>query len=226
LISTLVDKTTNIFDDNFLHLSIDQNNLERLKNESFRNALFYASLKQDVIDNSHYLYLLITSNFYSKYNFISYQSPEDLEKLLIGYINFKFSNSVRPSNSISNLDKLLLQLGSSNFNSSMEVDHIFPLNRIKISNYLDQYLQLNHIGNLCYLSKKNNQKKSNKLPSEYVNKLIENQEYDLLYEFKTQIYWEENSIRKFIFEINKTKEFKVFLEIRSSILISKVLNSL
>ena len=226
MISTLVDKTTNIFDDNFLQLSIDQNNLERLKNESFRNALFYASLKQDVIDNSHYLYLLITSNFYSKYNFISYQSPEDLEKLLIGYINFKFSNSVRPSNSISNLDKLLLQLGSSNFNSCMEVDHIFPLNRIKISSYLDQYLQLNHIGNLCYLSKKNNQKKSNKLPSEYVNKLIENQEFDLLYEFMTQIYWEENSIRKFIFEINKTNEFKVFLEIRSSILISKVLNSL
>ena len=71
MIATLVDNTTEIYDKSFLELNIDEDNLESLKNDAFRNALFYESLKREKIDNSCYLYLLITSNFYSKYNFIS-----------------------------------------------------------------------------------------------------------------------------------------------------------
>ena len=66
MIATLVDNTTEIYDKSFLELNIDDDNLESLKNDAFKNALFYESLKRDNIDNACYLYLLITSNFSSR----------------------------------------------------------------------------------------------------------------------------------------------------------------
>ena len=70
MITTLVDNTTEIYDRGFLELNIDESNLEDLKNDAFKNALFYESLRRETVDNYCYLYLLITSNFFSKYNFI------------------------------------------------------------------------------------------------------------------------------------------------------------
>ena len=64
MITALVDNTTDIFDKNFLELNIDKSNLEVLKNDSFKNALFYESLKREAVDSCCYLYLLITSNFF------------------------------------------------------------------------------------------------------------------------------------------------------------------
>ena len=223
MISTLVDKTTNIFDDNFLQLSIDYSNLEILKNDTFKNALFYESLKQDVVDNSCYLYLLITSNYYSKYNFISYQSPVDLENLLIDYINYKFNNTQKQGSTITSLDRLLLQLGSLQFSSSMEIDHIFPVSKIKISNRLDKYLNINHIGNLCYISKNNNQKKSNKLPHLHIEHLKLNDEKELLNEFLTNSFINNLEVSRLINAARTVENFNKFLTLRSKILISKVI---
>jgi len=159
LITTLVDRTTDIFDKNFLELNIDESNLELLKNDSFKNALFYESLKREAVDNYCYLYLLITSNFFSKYNFISYENSKSLESLLKEYLNFKYDKLQNSNTSFTNLDKLLLQIASPSYSKTMEIDHIFPSNGIKISEKVDRILPLNHIGNLCYLSKLNNQKK-------------------------------------------------------------------
>ena len=226
MITTLVDNTTEIYDRSFLELNIDEDNLESLKNDAFRNALFYESLRRDKIDNSCYLYLLITSNFFSKYNFISYENSMSLEALLKVYLNFKLQSSQKSSGTISNLDKLLLQIASPKFNNYMEVDHIFPLNGVKISHQSDKYLNLNHIGNLCYLSKRNNQKKSNKLPSIYIENLKAQNEKNLLYEFESQVFVSDLiSLLKFG-QINTGSDFTNFLEDRSKILIVKILGKL
>lgn len=211
MINTLLDRTTNIFDSNFLQLRIDSSNLEKLKNDTFKNSLFYESLKQKTIDNQCYLYLLITSNYYSKYNFISYQGTKNLEDLLFEYMNYKFNNSNKYGNSISNLDKLLLQIGSPNYKNSMEVDHIFPTNGVKISKQIDQYLNVNHIGNLCYISKTNNLKKSNILPLNYIQNLLSNNEAELYNEFITQTYWKDLISEKFNGEIKNKADFDSFL---------------
>ena len=138
MITTLVDNTTNTYDRSFLELNIDENNLEALKNHAFKNALFYASLKRETIDNYCYLYLLITSNFFSRFNFIDYKSSKSLEALLKEYLNFKLQNPQNNPETISNLDKLLLQIASPKFDNSMEIDHIFPTNGVKISNQIDR----------------------------------------------------------------------------------------
>jgi hypothetical protein len=226
LIATLVDNTTEIYDKSFLELNIDEDNLESLKNDAFRNALFYESLKKEKIDNSCYLYLLITSNFFSKYNFISYENSMSLEALLKEYLNFKLQSSQKSFGTISNLDKLLLQIASPKFNNYMEIDHIFPLNGVKISHQSDKYLNLNHIGNLCYLSKRNNQKKSNKLPSIYIENLKEKNEKNLLHEFESQVFvFDLISSLKFG-QINTVSDFTNFLQDRSEILIIKILGKL
>jgi len=103
LITTLVDRTTDIFDKNFLELNIDESNLELLKNDSFKNALFYESLKREAVDNYCYLYLLITSNFFSKYNFISYENSKSLESLLKEYLNFKYDKLQNSNTSFTKL---------------------------------------------------------------------------------------------------------------------------
>ena len=226
MITTLVDNTTEIFDRSFLELNIDPNNLETLKNDAFRNALFYESLKRETVDNYCYLYLLITSNFFSKYNFISYENSMSLEALLKEYLHFKLQSTQNNPETISNLDKLLLQIASPKFNNYMEVDHIFPLNGVKISHQSDKYLNLNHIGNLCYLSKRNNQKKSNKLPSIYIENLKAQNEKSLLYEFESQVFVSDLiSLLKFG-QINTVSDFTNFLEDRSKILIVKILGKL
>ena len=226
MIATLVDNTTEIYDRGFLELNIDEDNLESLKNDAFRNALFYESLKKEKIDNSCYLYLLITSNFFSKYNFISYENSMSLEALLKEYLNFKLQSSQKSLGTISNLDKLLLQIASPKFNNYMEIDHIFPLNGVKISHQSDKYLNLNHIGNLCYLSKRNNQKKSNKLPSIYIENLKEKNEKNLLHEFESQVFVFDLISSFKLGQINTVSDFTNFLQDRSEILIVKILGKL
>lgn len=226
MIATLVDNTTEIYDRSFLELNIDEDNLESLKNDAFRNALFYESLKREKIDNSCYLYLLITSNFFSKYNFISYENSMSLEALLKEYLNFKLQSSQKSLGTISNLDKLLLQLASPKFNNYMEIDHIFPLNGVKISHQSDKYLNLNHIGNLCYLSKRNNQKKSNKLPSIYIENLKEKNEKNLLHEFESQVFVFDLISSLKLGQINTVSDFTNFLQDRSEILIVQILGKL
>ena len=223
MITTLVDRTTDIFDKNFLELNIDESNLELLKNDSFKNALFYESLKREAVDNYCYLYLLITSNFFSKYNFISYENSKSLEALLKEYLNFKLQSFENNPVTISNLDKLLLQISSPKFNNFMEIDHIFPLNGVKISHQSDKHLNLNNIGNLCYLSKRNNQKKYNKLPNDYINNLNLQNETELLHEFLTQSFGNHLQLKNLFGQINSVSSFNNFLITRSRLLITNIL---
>ena len=222
MITTLVDNTTYIFDKSFLELNIDENNLEVLKNDAFRNALFYESLKRETVDNYCYLYLLITCNFFSKYNFISYENSKSLEALLKEYLHFKLQNPQNNTGTICNLDKLLLQIASPKFDNSMEIDHIFPTNGLKISNQIDRYLNLNNIGNLCYLSKSNNQRKSNKLPSVYLKYLVNKNEAKLHTEFISQTFWNELISESFNGEINNKAAFDSYLTIRGQRLIESL----
>lgn len=223
MIATLVDNTTEKYDRRFLELTIDEDNLESLKNDAFRKALFYESLKRDKIDNSCYLYLLITSNFFSKYNFLSYESPKTLKALLVEYLNFKYEKLQSSNNSFTNLDKLLLQIASPNYSKTMEIDHIFPSNGIKISKKMDRFLSLNHIGNLCYLSKLNNQKKSNTLPNDYIIKLTNENNPFFLREFNKQTFWEELLIKNFDGNIQSVNDYKNFLNLRVKKLIVKII---
>jgi len=223
LITALVDNTTDIFDKNFLELNVDESNLEVLKNDAFKNALFYESLKRETVDNYCYLYLLITSNFFSKYNFISYENSKSLEALLKEYLNFKLQSSENNPGTISNLDKLLLQISSPKFNNLMEIDHIFPSNGVKISHQSDKHLNLNNIGNLCYLSKRNNQKKYNKLPNDYINNLNLQNETELLHEFLTQSFGNHLQLKNLFGQINNVSSFNNFLIVRSRMLITNIL---
>ena len=223
MINTLVDNTTDLFDRRFLELNIDKNNLEDLKNHTFKNALFLESLKRETIDNYCYLYLLITSNFFSKYNFISYENSISLEALLKEYLHFKLQSTQNNPETISNLDKLLLQIASPKFNNFMEVDHIFPLNGLKISHQSDKYLNLNHIGNLCYLSKRNNQKKYNKLPNEHINNLYSQNETELIHEFLIQSFGNHLRLRNLFGQISNVSSFNNFLTTRSKLLIKNIL---
>ena len=223
MITTLVDNTTEIYDRSFLELNISESNLEVLKNDTFKNVLFYESLKRDNIDNYCYLYLLITSNFFSKYNFISYENPKSLEALLKEYLKFKLQSTQNNPETISNLDKLILQIASPKFDNSMEIDHIFPLNGIKISHQSDKYLNLNHIGNLCYLSKRNNQKKYNKLPNEHINNLYSQNEKELINEFLLQSFGNHLHLRNFFGQISNVSSFNNFLTFRSILLIKNIL---
>ena len=223
MITTLVDRTTDIFDKNFLELNIDESNLELLKNDSFKNALFYESLKREAVDNYCYLYLLITSNFFSKYNFISYENSKSLESLLKEYLNFKYDKLQNSNTSFTNLDKLLLQIASPSYSKTMEIDHIFPSNGIKISEKVDRILPLNHIGNLCYLSKLNNQKKSNTLPNDYIVKLLRENNSLLLREFNKQTYWPELLNEEIDGNIKSIYDFKSFLNLRMKKVIRKII---
>ncbi len=226
MITTLVDNTTEIYDRGFLELNIDESNLEALKNDAFKNALFYESLKRETVDNYCYLYLLITSNFFSKYNFISYESPKTLQALLVEYLNFKYDKLQNSHNSFTNLDRLLLQIASPSYSKTMEIDHIFPSNGTKISKKIDRFLSINHIGNLCYLSKLNNQKKSNILPNDYIIKLTKENNSALLSEFYKQTYWEELLSGNFDGTIQSLNEFNNFLNLRVKRLIVKIIMKL
>lgn len=226
MINTLVDNTTDLFDRRFLELNIDKNNFEPLKNDAFKNALFLESLKRETVDNYCYLYLLITSNFFSKYNFVTYENPKTLEGLLEEYLSFKLQSSQNNPVTISNLDRILLQIASPKFDNSMEIDHIFPTNGVKISNQIDRYLNLNNIGNLSYLSKLNNQKKSNKLPNDYIIKLTKENNTAFLSEFYKQTYWEELLSGNFDGTIQSIDEFNNFLNLRVKRLIVKIIMKL
>ena len=212
-----------MFDRRFLELNIDKNNFEPLKNDAFKNALFLESLNRETVDNYCYLYLLITSNFFSKYNFVTYENPKTLEGLLEEYLNFKLQNPQNNPVTISNLDRLLLQIASPKFDNSMEIDHIFPTNGLKISNQIDRYLNLNNIGNLCYLSKSNNQRKSNRLPSAYLEYLETQNETKLHTEFISQTFWNELISESFNGEINNKAAFDSYLHIRGQRLIESLL---
>ena len=222
MITTLVDNTTEIYDRGFLELNIDESNLEDLKNDAFKNALFYESLRRETVDNCCYLYLLITSNFFSKYNFIAYESSRTLKALLVEYFNFKYRNSQNSNTSCTSLDKLLLQIASKNYSDSMEIDHIYPLNGIKISKKIDKFLSINHIGNLCYLSKGNNQKKSNILPNDYITKLTLENNLMFLREFNKQTFWEELLDEGFNGKVESIQGFNSFIDLRMKKIIDKI----
>jgi len=223
LIATLVDNTTEIYDKSFLELNIDDDNLESLKNDAFKNALFYESLKRDNIDNACYLYLLITSNFFSKYNFLGYESQFNLEGLLNTYIDYKFCKNNSIFIKFSNLDKLLLQLGTPQFNKTMEIDHIFPTKGIKVSNRIDRFLNINHIGNLCYLSKRNNQKKSNMLPNLYIEKLIKENNVSLHAEIINNTFWLQVIDNGFKGNLENLEDFQEFVNTRKQALIREII---
>ncbi len=226
MINTLVDNTTDLFDRRFLKLNIDKNNLEDLKNHTFKNALFLESLKRETIDNYCYLYLLITSNFFSKYNFVTYENSKTLEGLLEEYLNFKLQSSQNNPVTISNLDRILLQIASPKFDNSMEIDHIFPTNGVKISSQIDRFLNLNNIGNLCYLSKLNNQKKSNKLPNEYLQDLKIKKESHLLREAEKQTFANHLNFNLYDDEIKNIRDFNNFLLNRCLIIRKLVIENL
>jgi hypothetical protein len=108
----------------------------------------------------------------------------------------------------------------------MEMDHIFPKNRLKISKKLDKFLNLNHIGNLCYITKRNNQKKSNKLPSEYFQDLIIKKEFELLKEVEKQTFANRLHFNLYHDGINSTDDFNDFLRCRSLIIRKLVVENL
>ena len=105
----------------------------------------------------------------------------------------------------------------------MEIDHIFPLNGVKISHQSDKHLNLNNIGNLCYLSKRNNQKKYNKLPNDYINNLNLQNEPELLQEFLTQSFGNHLQLKTLFGQINSVSSFNNFLITRSRLLITNIL---
>ena len=93
---------------------------------------------------------------------------------------------------------------------------------LKISNQIDRYLNLNNIGNLCYLSKSNNQRKSNRLPSAYLEYLETQNETKLHTEFLSQTFWNELISESFNGEINNKAAFDSYLHIRGQRLIESL----
>ena len=142
--------------------------------------------------------------------------------MLNEYLTFKLLSTQKSSGNISNLDKLLLQIASPKFNNSMEIDHIFPTNGLKISNQVDRYLNLNHIANLCYLSKINNQIKSNRPPSKYKEYLLAQNEIKLHSEFMHQTFWDDLILENFNAEITNKAAFDSYLHIRGQKLIKNI----
>jgi len=109
------------------------------------------------------------------------------------------------------------------YSKTMEIDHIFPSNGIKISEKVDRILPLNHIGNLCYLSKLNNQKKSNTLPNDYIVKLLRENNSLRLREFNKQTYWPELLNEEIDGNIKSIYDFKSFLNLRMKKVIRKII---
>lgn len=219
MITKLVDKTSDTFDSNFEDLKLNLGVLNRLRNDNFKNRLFYESLKNINIDNFIYLYLLITCNFYSKYSFIEYKGKSTLREVIKHYIDYSICTKNGETKVVNDLDKLLLQLSSPIYNSDFEIDHIYPQS-IK-ENYL-VLKNINHIGNLCYISKINNQKKSCKLPSAYMDFLKIQKEDNLLQEFESQIFWNDLNNSFNFGEISNSDEFVRFLNARSYLMVEKI----
>lgn len=223
MITKLVDKTSNTYDRNFEELDLNLEVLNRLRNDNFKNRLFYASLKNNNIDNFTYLYLLIISNFYSKYSFVEYKNKSTLQKVLKHYIDYSICTKNGDTKVVKDLDKLLLQLGSKIYSSDFEIDHIYPQSFKQNYSCLKN---INHIGNLCYISKINNQKKSCKLPSTYMEFLKIQKEDSLLQEFESQIFWNDLKTGFDFGEINNNDKFVEFLIMRSELIIEKIIMKL
>lgn len=225
MIKTLVNKNINFLEENFLDLGIKYETFLEVNTDSVKSKLFYESLKRNNINNACYLYLVICDNFYSKYSFLNFESNESLEGLLQEYFSFTLKMSSKLPSKISSLDKLLLQIASPTFNSNMEIDHIYPQQGKKFF-IKEKPININHLGNLCYLSKLNNQMKSNKLPIAHINRLEDQKKWDLLDEFKSQIYWQDLKYHSKFNELNDEDNYLNFLQARVKIITSKIMEKL
>ena len=222
MITKIIDSNPITFNYEFSELGIDERTIDLLCNEAFKKDLFFNSISVDEITIEHYVYLLLKNNFYSEFNFKEYKGVNSLKKILERYFEIKLKSNPSTRSSISVLDKFILTLASPKYDCSMELDHIFPLKEYSIPVHLRKRYNLNHPANLCYLSKSNNQKKSNKLPSVYLEYLETQNETKLLTEFLNQTFWNELISESFNGEIKSKAAFDSYLSIRGQRLIESL----
>ena len=222
MITKIIDSNPITFIYEFSEFGIDEFTLDLLSNEAFKKELFFNSISNE-ITIEHYIYLLLKHNFYSEFNFKEYKGIDSLKKILERYFEMKMKSNPSSRSSISVLDKFILTLSSPQYDSSMELDHIFPLKDYSIPVHLRKRYNLNHPANLCYLSKRNNQKKSNKLPSVYLEYLEIQNETKLHLEFLIQTFWNELISDSFNGVIENKSAFDSYLHTRGQILIQSLL---
>ena len=105
----------------------------------------------------------------------------------------------------------------------MEIDQFIPLKENETPEHIKSRFNLNHPANLCYLSKSNNQRKSNRLPSAYLEYLETQNETKLHTEFISQTFWNELISESFNGEINNKAAFDSYLTIRGQRLIESLI---
>ena len=225
MISKIIDSNPITFNCEFSELGVDDFTLDLLSNEAFKKELFFNSISNE-ISIEHYIYLLLKHNFYSEFNFKEYKGVDSLKKIIERYFELKMKSNPSSRSSISVLDKFILTLASPQYHNSMELDHIYPLKDYSIPIHLRKKYNLNHPGNLCYLSKNNNQKKSNTPPSKYLEHLINKDESELYNEFISQTFWNELISVNFDGQISCIDEYKNFIAIRCDVIIQKIISRL
>ena len=223
MITKIIDSNPITFNYQFSEFGIDEFTLDLLSNEAFKKELFFNSISNE-ITIEHYIYLLIKNNFYSEFNFKEYKGIASLKKIIERYFEIKLNSNTGSRSSISVLDKFILILASPKYDKTMELDHIFPLKEYSIPVHLRKRYNLNHPANLCYLSKTNNLKKSNILPTIYIQSLLNNNETELYNEFMIQTFWNDLISEKFNGEINYKPDFDAYLLKRSSRLIESLIS--
>ena len=223
MITKIIDSNPITFNYQFSEFGIDEFTLDLLSNEAFKKELFFNSISNE-ITIEHYIYLLIKNNFYSEFNFKEYKGIASLKKIIERYFEIKLKSNPGSRSSISVLDKFILILASPKYDKTMELDHIFPLKEYSIPVHLRKRYNLNHPANLCYLSKTNNLKKSNILPTIYIQSLLNNNETELYNEFMIQTFWNDLISEKFNGEINYKPDFDAYLLKRSSRLIESLIS--
>ena len=223
MITKIIDNNPISFDYDFHYLGVDTNLISDLFNESFKKELFFNSISFEEISLEHYIYLLFKHNFYSEFNFKAYKDINSLKSIVERYLELKMNSNLRSRKTISSLDKFILQLASPLQSDLMQIDHIFPLKDNETPEHIKSRFNLNHPANLCYLSKSNNQRKSNKLPSYYILKLEKENNYKYIEEFNKQTYWPELLSQGFNGKINSVNDYKKFLAIRTNIMIRKII---
>ena len=222
MITKIIDNNPISFDYDLRYLGVDTVLISGLCNESFKKELFFNSISFEEISLEHYIYLLFKHNFYSEFNFKAYKDIDSLKSIVERYLELKMNSNSRSRNTISSLDKFILQLASPLQSDLMEIDHIFPLKDNETPEHIKSRFNLNHPANLCYLSKSNNQRKSNRPPSAYLEYLETQNETKLHTEFLSQTFWNELISESFNGEINNKAAFDSYLTIRGQRLIESL----
>ena len=127
MITKIIDNNPVSFDYDFRYLGVDTVLISDLCNESFKKELFFNSISFEEISLEHYIYLLFKHNFYSEFNFKAYKDINSLKSIVERYLELKMNSNFRSRNTISSLDKFILQLASPLQSDLMQIDHIFPL---------------------------------------------------------------------------------------------------